>query len=252
MRITLLSDIHGNIVALDAVLQDIQTSGGVDAYWVLGDLVAIGPAPVKVLERLSQLPNARFARGNTDRYICSGDRPPPTLEQVRADLALLPQRIELESDFAWTQGAVTMAGWLAWLEALPLDFEETLADGRRVLCVHASPNLDDGEGNRPTTPASRIEGLIAGCKADLICVGHTHLPFTIRAKGKHIINPGCVSNPIDGDVRASYAILTADESQFQVEFHRVEFDYLGVIRTLQRIHHPAAEFISRRLRGEVT
>jgi putative phosphoesterase len=246
MRIALLSDIHGNIIALDAVLEDIQTNGGVDAYWVLGDLVAIGPAPVQVLERLSQLPNACFARGNTDRYVCSGDRPPPNLEQVRADLALLPQRIQLEGDFAWAQGAVTVAGWLEWLEALPLDFEETLPGGKRVLCVHASPNLDDGDGIRPTTPASRIEGLIAGCKTDLICLGHTHLPFTIRAKSKHIINPGCVSNPIDGDVRASYAMITAGKRQFQVEFHRAEFDYLGFITTLQRIHHPAADFIARR------
>ncbi len=246
MRIALISDIHGNIVALDAVLEDIQTNGGVDAYWVLGDLVAIGPAPVQVLERLTKLPNIRFVRGNTDRYVCTGDRPPPSLEQVRAEIALLPQRIELEGDFAWTQGAVTVAGWLEWLEALPLDFEETLPDGRRVLCVHASPNLDDGEGIRPTTPASRVEELVAGCEADLICVGHTHFPFTVQAKGKHIINPGCVSNPIDGDVRASYAMIAADKRQFQVEFRRVEFDCLGVITTLQRIHHPAADFIARR------
>jgi predicted phosphodiesterase len=251
MRIALLSDIHGNIVALDAVLKDIQTIGGVDAYWVLGDLVAIGHAPVKVLERLSQLPNARFVRGNTDRYICSGDRPPPTLEQVKADIALLPKRIELEGDFAWTQGAVTISGWLDWLGALPLGFEETLPDGRRVLCVHASPNLDDGEGIRPTMPASRIEELVAGCEAGLICVGHTHIPFTIQVKGRYIINPGCVSNAVDGDVRASYALITANEQGFQVFHRRVDFDYLSVIEILRRIRHPAAEFIIRRLRGEV-
>jgi predicted phosphodiesterase len=218
----------------------------------LGDLVAIGHAPVKVLEHLNQLPNACFARGNTDRYICTGDRPPPSLEQVRADIALLPQRIELEGDFAWTQGAVTIAGWLEWLTALPLDFEEILPDGTNVLCVHASPNLDDGEGIRPTTPGSRIEELVAGCEADLICVGHTHLPFNIQANGKHILNPGCISNPMDGDVRASYALITADGQGFQVEHRRVKYDYLSVIETLQRIRHPAAKFIIRRLRGEVT
>lgn len=251
MRIALLSDIHGNNVALDAVLKDIQTNGGVDTYWVLGDLVAIGPAPVKVLERLSQLPNARFVRGNTDRYVCTGDRPPPTLEQVSANIDLLPQRIELEGDFAWTQGAVTIAGWLEWLKNLPLDFEEILPDGTRVLCVHASPNLDDGEGIRLNTPASRIEELVASCDADMICVGHTHLPFNMRSNGKYIINPGCVSNSIDGDVRASYALIDANEHGLWVEHYRVEYDYLSVIDTLRRIQHPAAEFITRRLRGQV-
>ncbi len=57
MKIAVLSDIHGNSVALDAVLRDISSQGGVDAYWVLGDLVALGPDPVGVLERLSKLPN---------------------------------------------------------------------------------------------------------------------------------------------------------------------------------------------------
>jgi len=252
MRIALLSDIHGNIVALDAVLEDIRTNGGVDAYWVLGDLAAIGPAPVKVLERVSRLPNTRFVRGNTDRYVCTGDRPPPTLEEVRANNDLLPQRIELEGDFAWTQGAVTVTGWLEWVKALPLDFREKLPDGTRVLCVHAPPGTDDGEGIRPTMPVAKIEDLFAGCEADMICVGHTHRPFDIQASGRHILNPGCVSNSMDGDVRASYALISADEHGFDVEHRRVEFDYQSVIETLLRIRHPAAEFISRRLRGEVT
>ncbi len=77
MKNALLSDIHGNSVELDAVLEDIKSQGDVDAYWILGDLVAIGPDPVGVLQRLSILPNARFIRGNTDRYVVTGDRPHP-------------------------------------------------------------------------------------------------------------------------------------------------------------------------------
>jgi hypothetical protein len=77
MRIALLSDIHGNPIALDAVLDDVQDQGGVDAHWELGDLAAIGYDPVGVLERLVALPNVQFARGNTDRYLVTGERPPP-------------------------------------------------------------------------------------------------------------------------------------------------------------------------------
>ena len=65
MRIALLSDIHGNFVALDAVLRDVSARGEVDGYWVLGDIVALGPDPVRVLERLTALPNATIIRGNT-------------------------------------------------------------------------------------------------------------------------------------------------------------------------------------------
>src|SRR5438132_4854139 len=73
MRLALLSDLHGNPIALDAVLADIQAHGGVDGYLVLGDLVAIGHDPVGVLERLVALPGARFVQGNTDRYVVLSD-----------------------------------------------------------------------------------------------------------------------------------------------------------------------------------
>jgi len=80
MRIALFSDIHGNSIALDAVLQDIQKQGGVDAYWILGDLVAIGPDPVGVLDRLTSLENTRFIRGNGDRY---GVKPDTSEDDLR-------------------------------------------------------------------------------------------------------------------------------------------------------------------------
>ncbi|MBO0795826.1 MAG: metallophosphoesterase family protein, partial [Ktedonobacteraceae bacterium] len=77
MRIAILSDIHGNPIALEAVLADIRAQGGVDAYWVLGDFSALGYDPVTPLQRVADLPNARFVRGNTDRYAVTGDLPMP-------------------------------------------------------------------------------------------------------------------------------------------------------------------------------
>jgi len=59
-----------------ALLADTRTQGGVDAYWILGDLVAIGPHPIQVMETLTALTNAHIIGGNTDRYTCTGDRPP--------------------------------------------------------------------------------------------------------------------------------------------------------------------------------
>ena len=78
MKIALMSDIHGNLIALDAVLSDILSTGGVDEYWIVGDHVAIGPDPNGVLERLKALPCASFTGGNTDRYVVTGDRPDPS------------------------------------------------------------------------------------------------------------------------------------------------------------------------------
>src|SRR5207244_2021460 len=91
MRLVIMADIHGNPRALRAVLRDAGVAGAVDGYWILGDLVALGPDPGAVLVLLDQLPNARYVRGNTDRYTSTGDRPHPTAEQVRANPDLIPR-----------------------------------------------------------------------------------------------------------------------------------------------------------------
>jgi predicted phosphodiesterase len=76
MRLAILSDIHGNPLALDAVLTDIQSQGKVDTYWVLGDFAALGYDPVTPLEKVTALPHASFTRGNTDRYVVAGSPHP--------------------------------------------------------------------------------------------------------------------------------------------------------------------------------
>jgi putative phosphoesterase len=252
MRIAILSDIHGNDLALRAVLKEIEANGGADRYWILGDLVAIGPAPIQVLKTLQQLPEPIIIRGNTERYVCTGDRPTLTLDEAAADPALLRQLLEVEGDFSWTQGAVTAAGWFDWLSHLPLEHRDTLPDGTTVLCVHASPNRDDGSGIRQDLSRQQIEPLLEGCQEELLCVGHTHLPISMAVAGKQILNPGCVSNPIGQDVRAQYAMIIADEWGYELRFHAVDYDQSAVINVLERIRHPARRFISKHLRGEIT
>lgn len=250
MRIALLADIHGNDVALEAVLDKIEENGGVDVYWGLGDLVAEGPVPIRVIEILRELP-AEIIRGNTDRYVCTGDRPKLSFEQVQADSNQLQTLVEVEGDFSWCQGAITTAGWLDWLSNLPLEYRTKLPDKTDVLCVHASPGTDDGKGINQSMSQLEIEKLLLDCKENLICVGHTHRPFSIYAHGKHIINPGSVSIPIGEDVRASYAIIDANEHGYQVEHLRVKYDQQAVIESLEQIKHPARRFIIKHLRGEI-
>lgn len=136
MRLAILSDIHGNPLALDAVLADIQSQGVVVAYWVLGDFAALGYDPVTPLETLTALRHARFTRGNTDRYVVTEDLPVQP-EQALQNPALLPEVIEATRSFSWTRGYLSAAGWLDWLTGLPLEVRMTLPDGTRVLGVHA-------------------------------------------------------------------------------------------------------------------
>ncbi|MEM7116454.1 MAG: metallophosphoesterase family protein [Chloroflexota bacterium] len=246
MKIALLADIHGNEIALEAVLNDIEQRGGVDAYWILGDLVALGYAPIKVLERLVRLPNGRFIRGNTERYTLTRDRPSPSRQDVKENWDLLPTMIEVEGSFSWTLGAITSTGWLDWLRDLPLDFETTLPDGTQVLAVHASPGRDDSHGFKPTSSQSDAVKLLAGCTADLICVGHTHYAVDMRVGQQHVVNPGSVSNPHrDTDGRASYSIIHAAKTGYTVTHHRVAYDLRRVGELLAAIGHPSAAYLNR-------
>src|SRR6267143_287839 len=108
VRLAILSDIHGNTIALDAVLEDIQSSGGVDGYLILGDLAAIGPDPVGVLERVAGLPDAHVVRGNGDRYVVTGERPDWYKRgRSRSEQEIHRIEVEVERSLSWTQGFVT-------------------------------------------------------------------------------------------------------------------------------------------------
>ncbi len=252
MRIAILSDIHGNTIALDAVLNDIRTQGGVDAYLILGDLAAIGHDPVGALERIAALPNLQVARGNTDRYLVTGERPAPTPEQARSDPHVLPKFVEVISSFAWTLGAVSTRGWLNWLKALPLEQRMVLPDDTRLLGVHASPGRDDGRGILPSMSNAELELRMADCPAELVFVGHHHLEIDLQVKQARVINPGSVSNPLSPDLRASYCILYADKLGYRLKHRRVDYERNAVIAELQRVQHPAAEYISGFMRGQHT
>lgn len=249
MRLALLSDIHGNLTALDAVLADIAGMGGVDAYWILGDLVALGPDPVGVLERLAELKPVRIIRGNTDRYVAGGDRPPPTLEEVRADPALLPRLIEVAQTFTWTQGALAATGWLDWLKALPLELRDTWAGGATVLGVHASPGRDDGTGLTPDLSTEALAALVGNCPASLIFAGHTHRPCILPAAGKTLVNLGSVSLPVTADKRASYVLAETGPDRLTFRHRQVDYDRAAVVAALEAGDHPGRRFIIRHLTG---
>jgi predicted phosphodiesterase len=242
VKMALLSDIHGNLTALNAVLDDIEEQGGVDSYWVLGDLVALGPEPVPVLERLAELDDIHYCRGNTYRYVFAGDRPGPSIEETKRNFSLMPVLVEVAKTFAWTQGAVTQAGWLNWLRELPFELRMRLPDGTRLVGVHGSPKADD-IGIHPKLSGAEIAEHLAGCEADLICMGHTHMPLDVEVGGMRVVNLGSVSNPPTVELRASYVLITADNSGYEVKHRLVAYDYQLVIDALEGVEHPGRAFI---------
>ncbi len=247
MRVALLSDIHGNSIALEAVLADVAAQGGVEAYWILGDLVALGPDPVRVLERLGSLPNAKFIRGNTDRYVAFGDRPEPSIAAAAQNPELVATLVEIANTFAWTQGMVTASGWFDWLKNLPLELNCALPDGTRFLGVHASPGRDDGPGILPGMEEATIVSSMSECAATLVCVGHTHQPSDRRVGDRHIVNLGAISLSLTDDKASSYVLLDAEPDAYRVRHRRVPYDRAAVIAQLNRIRHPGRAYLIKHL-----
>jgi predicted phosphodiesterase len=250
MRLALLSDVHGNPVALGAVIRDAR-SCDVDGWWVLGDLAAIGPDPVSTVAMLADLPDARFVRGNTDRYTVTGERPPPTPADVERDPSLRPLFDEVEAAFSWTRDTLANAGtgWHEWLLELPREQRCVLPDGTRVLAVHASVRSDEGPGIAPDVPDDVLAQLLAGADADIVLGGHTHQATDRRVDGVRAINLGSVSNPMTSDLRASYVILHADRHGHEVEHRRVAYDHDAVVGLVEHSGHPAAAYIAGLQRG---
>jgi predicted phosphodiesterase len=245
----LVSDIHGNRHALEAVVAD-GARHGVTRWWVLGDLVAIGPDPVATVELLADLPGVELLRGNTDRYTLTGDRPPPHADDVVARPELLPLYAEIQCSFAWTAGALAATGWLDWLAALPLELRTELPDGTRLLGVHAAPRVDDGEGITPDRDADALAADLAGCGADVVLAGHTHRPTDRVVAGIRAVNLGSLSNPITEDQRASYVVVHADRHGHEIEHRAVAYDQAAFLAVVARSGHPAAGYIASFQRGE--
>lgn len=194
--LAVLYDIHGNLVALEEVLKDAQ-SAGADAYLLGGDYGAGSPWPLETLERLRALPSSTWIRGNGERWL---REPPLDRPEVAQALAEMPS------------GLGTEEGWLYSLQT------QVELDG--VLYTHGSP-LSDVD-SFPPGPGDDDERLLNGVHDTTVVFGHSHLQFQRPGpNGTILINPGSAGMPLDGDVRAAYA-LRHDAGEF--EFRRVEYD----------------------------
>jgi predicted phosphodiesterase len=262
MRLGVISDVHGNDVALRAVLAD-AAGCQVDRWWVLGDLVLSGPRPAEVLELLRSLPGVEMLRGNTDRYVLTGEQPTPhaTAADAARSVDLVERYALMAAGIGWTRGVLSQAGLLSTLTALPRQLRLSGPDGTRVLGVHASPEADAGPGIRPGISDDDLGRLLAGCAADVVIGGHTHTATDRLVNGIRALNPGSTGIPLRPGEAGWLLLDFADgpESRddpghgtvagLRVEQRIVPFDVETVVRDLHARLHPNTEFLEAVLTG---
>lgn len=225
MKIALISDIHANLPALEAVLAHAG-SLGVKGAWCLGDLVQFNAFPEEVVRLIRKL-KAPCIYGNIDRLVMETGA--ALKKKAVADLPAEGQ------PFAWTYNQLTKKDrkFLSGIpEAIAIKYK-----GYSFLLVHGSPAAND-DPIYADTPQERLDELAAMVKADLVLCGHTHKPFLLRSGRVSFINPGSVGRTIDHDTRASYAVLDIKKSGITVEFYRVEYDVAVAVNAIRQAGLP--------------
>ncbi|MBC8098472.1 MAG: metallophosphoesterase family protein [Armatimonadetes bacterium] len=254
MRLAVLSDIHGNLVALETVLADLEAQGGADLTWCLGDLAAFGSRPAECVRRIKALTEANEGKtfqtigGNTDRYLLTGERYSQTLPKD-AD--------ELTAHALFLNYRDVMLNWnLAQLNWD--DFEFLKKINRRelhhevegyggVIGYHAVPGDDEPILN-PDTPEEQALDYVLDREARLGIGGHTHLPMN-RVLGRwQLINVGSVGFATKQPGYAQYGIFTFEGDQVTVDLRSIPYDVEAVIADLDAAGHPVTAWYISRIR----
>lgn len=222
MRYALISDIHANLPALQSVLRDIDARDGVNATYHLGDLVGYAPWPNEVVEMLAARAIPGVA-GNYDSTVATNYKHCGCQYED-------PRQEELSHlSYAWTLAHVS-ARTKALLGGLPFRIDIRPHGGHvggpTVTLVHGNQTLNTVYVHQDRSDAFLTKmGAALGVRAgDVVCFGHTHVPWHRVVEGVHYVNTGSVGRPKDGDPRASYVLLDLTAAAVAVEIVRVDYD----------------------------
>jgi predicted phosphodiesterase len=231
VRYALISDIHANLPALEAVLADIGARSDLAAAYHLGDLVGYAPWPDEVVNTIAAAGIAGVA-GNYDSTVgtdykhCGCRYEDPHQEELS------------HLSYDWTRRHVT-ARTKTWLAGLPFRIDLLPNGGHlagpRVVLVHGSPTLNTLYWTEDRSDEFCLKmAAHAGVKAgDVLAFGHTHKPWHREVGGIHFVNTGSVGRPKDLDWRAGYVLLDMEPGAVRVEFRRVVYDVDAAMRAIR-------------------
>lgn len=231
MRILLISDIHANFPALQAISNHF--SDPFDLILNGGDTTVYGPFPNQTIDWLRKHQVVSIL-GNTDRHV---------LGLLEGRTFSKPGKAEKRIMYGWTVAELSQANQ-HWLQSQPLwrvlpPFSQLNKRGYDMsLGMHHGSPADPDEFLFATTPQCRFDELAGPIAQRIITVGHSHSQFHRFSNGVHFINPGSVGRMFDGKVSAACAVLTIDAEQVDVALHRISYPVETVVRELERLRLP--------------
>ncbi len=235
MRIGLFSDVHGNLVALEGVLAELDRRG-VDWIVCLGDVATLGARPEGVIDRLKEA-DCVCVMGNHDSYLLD--------ETTLSANATIPDW--MREQIRWCAGRLSQES-LDFLRSFEAAVEIELDRSHRLLCVHGSPRSYE-EMILSTTPPDELDVMLEGLQPAILATGHSHLQMVRRHQGIVIVNPGSVGEPLQEMPFAEptilpwseYAVLEVEDGSFSIDLRRVPVDVGAVVDQFGRCGMPKAE-----------
>ena len=220
MRIAIISDIHSNIDALNAVLKDIK-SRAIEEVFSTGDLVGYLPYPNEVINTFVAN-DVQSIQGNHDLAIVEA---PPVDKKSLATLT--PLDLQKSASRVYTLTTISEEN-KAYLEALPETIEIEM-DGVMIALVHGSPDRND---EYLYEDSERLEAIAKTMVADVLVFGHTHVPFHKVVNKKHFVNAGSVGKPKHGNPNSTYVIIETQDGKVQVEVVEVPYDAAPICKKI--------------------
>lgn len=233
MKLAVISDIHGNLFALEKVLEDIEHEK-CDNIICLGDLAMAGPEPDKTVELVKQM-DWDVVQGNTDKMIVEFNE--DMFNALKGQIPIMANALRNDAEVISDENK-------EYLKNLPENLEINI-NNTPILLVHGSPRRNN-EDISPDLPLDKVEEMVEGTDARLILCGHTHLPCGYQTNsGKTVVNVGSVGRPFTEKPLSCYAIVTFDEIGFGVEHKFVEYDNVLASETLAKRKFEGADKLAQ-------
>ncbi|WP_368657197.1 metallophosphoesterase [Metabacillus halosaccharovorans] len=236
VKIAFISDIHGNAVALEAVLEDIKKKN-IEKICVLGDICYRGPEPKRSLELIQSL-QAEVIKGNADEWVVRGVRqgevPNGAIEMMNKEREWIFSNLESTD--------------IDYLSQLPTELHLN-EHGIEIFAFHATPTSLFEVIPQNAEDSLLHEKVLSKKDATIYLYAHIHKPYIRYINSRVIMNIGSVGLPFDGVTKASYGIITIDESGFSTSIERVDYDTEKVMKHYREVGYPNADMMIQVLKN---
>lgn len=255
MRLAVLSDIHGNLTAFEAVLNDLKSVGEVDLIWCLGDFAAWGTRPAECVAKLRELQEHygkdkfKVIGGNTDRYIVTGKRPEiPVAKDEKGMKKRQASFLQRDVMLGWALEQFSWEDYEFVAKTIGRELYTRVDGYGDVIGYHGIPGDDDSIALKPDSPQEEATDALLDRSGRLAIGGHTHLVMDRTLSKWRAINPGSIGLSFTDINFAEWALITFEGDNADVDFRKAGYDVQSVLADMETVNYPHPEWLRQFIR----